>query len=245
MSSIRLSSPRLPGAPCQIASALRQALLASVAVVAAGLAACDHPRIPDALHTEVTDPAKRHPIVVTPQAESIDILLGDGGAGHDQGYIEATRFLRQYKRNKSGLLHVALPNHDGPASRFVRAVIEREGIPRERVTFAYTAPRRTITLTYDRIAAIGPVCGDWSSDVTRNPEHIPYADFGCSAQHNIAAMAANPTDTIFAAREVPRIGAERPGVPKQAAGGAGSGAGGAAPPAGGGGAGATPPAAAP
>lgn len=195
------------------------------------LGACDHPRLPDAIHPEVTDHTRRHPIVVAPQMESIDIAVGPGGAAQDHAYIEATRFLRQYKRGTTGPLFVSLPADNRGAASAIRTAIEREGVPADRIKWQYVSAPGIVTLSYDRIAAIPPVCGNWQEDVTRNPERVPYPDWGCSTQHNIAVMAANPTDTIFPAREVPRIGAERPGAPKQGPGSAGgaNGAGAAAP----------------
>ncbi len=66
-----------------------------------------------------------------------------------------------------------------------------------------------MTVSYDRIAAIGPTCGDWSSDAGRNRDGIPYANFGCASQRNLAAMAANPTDLMFPARETERTSITR------------------------------------
>ncbi|MBX9926093.1 MAG: CpaD family pilus assembly protein [Hyphomicrobiaceae bacterium] len=225
----------------------RIAMPVVVAVASFAIAACDHPRLPDAIHPEVTDYTKRHPIVVTPQSETVAIAVGRGGAARDYAYMETTRFLRQYKRSTSGALYVSLPGHDSGASSLVRTVVQREGIPAERVKWSANGPAGTLTLSYDRVAAIGPVCGNWQEDVTRNPDRVPYPDFGCFQQRAIAAMAANPTDLVYPARETPRIGAERPGAPKSAKSGNATGGGadpGAAPPAAGSPAASPPPASA-
>ncbi len=195
--------------------AIAVALATVTAVTAAG---CDLPRLPDAVHPEVTDYTKRHPIVVTPQIESVDIAVARSGPARDQAYMETTRFLRDYKRATSGPLYISLPGHDHGASSLVRTAVQREGIPTERVKWNTKGALGSVTLSYDRIAAVGPVCGNWQEDVTRNPDRVPYPDFGCSQQRAIAAMAANPTDLAYPARETPRYGAERPGAPKASKG---------------------------
>lgn len=196
----------------------------ALAMAATGLilAGCDHPRLPDAIHPELTDYTKRHPIVVTPQSETVDIAVGRSGPSRDHAYIEATRFLRAYKRSTAGPLYVSVPGHDGQASSLIRTAVQREGIARERVKWASHGNAGTVTLSYDRVAAIGPVCGNWQEDVTRNPDRKPYPDFGCSQQRAIAQMVANPTDLTYPASETPRFGAERPGAPKEKGSGSGA-----------------------
>ncbi len=203
----------------------RLAMSAMIAAVAVAVAGCDRPQLSDAFHPEVTDYTKRHPIVVTPQSETIDIAVGRSGAARDYAYMETTRFLRQYKRSTSGALYISLPGHDAGASNLIGTAIQREGIPAQRVNYTRHGAAGTLTLSYDRVAAIGPVCGNWQEDVTRNPDRAPYPDFGCSQQRAIAAMAANPTDLAYPARETPRIGAERPGAPAAAKSGSASGSG--------------------
>lgn len=190
-----------------------------MAAAAAVLGGCDHPRIPDAIHPEFTDHSKRHRPVVAPTTETVDIAVGNGGAAYDQAFMDATRFVRQYKRATGGPLFVSVAADARQSAHLVRSVVSREGIAPERIKWQYAAAPGIVTLSYDRIAAIPPPCGHWQDDVTRNPEMLPYSDWGCSQQHNIAVMAANPTDLAYPAREVPRIGPERPGAPKAPAGG--------------------------
>jgi pilus assembly protein CpaD len=37
-------------------------------------------------------------------------------------------------------------------------------------------------------------CGDWSQNAADSDSNLPLPNFGCSVQHNIAAMVANPRD---------------------------------------------------
>jgi pilus assembly protein CpaD len=37
-------------------------------------------------------------------------------------------------------------------------------------------------------------CGDWGDNLADTTSNQNYANFGCSQQHNLAAMVANPQD---------------------------------------------------
>jgi pilus assembly protein CpaD len=37
-------------------------------------------------------------------------------------------------------------------------------------------------------------CGDWSDNLSETSTNQNYTNFGCSQQHNLAAMVANPSD---------------------------------------------------
>jgi pilus assembly protein CpaD len=66
-----------------------------------------------------------------------------------------------------------------------------------------------MTLSFDRVAALGPEhCHDWSDDMARRPEVGPWRNYGCAAQRNLAAMVADPTDLVAPRPEAPR-GSER------------------------------------
>ena len=63
-------------------------------------------------------------------------------------------------------------------------------------------------LSYARLAAVTQPCADWSENVDLNRDNLPYKNFGCAVQSNMAAMIARPTDVLYPATETPR-GAER------------------------------------
>lgn len=176
-------------------------LIGLVATLAAGC----KPRLDDQLHPQLTDPARRHPIVVVAETATLDVPF----AGIDEGtsartYVETSRFVRNYRNEGRGPLRIAVPYGSSGATRQARAVqvlAHRAGISPQQMRVVGKPGGGTITLSYDRIAAIGPTCGDWSEDVTRNREFLPYNNFGCASQRNIAAMAANPTDLMYPAAE--------------------------------------------
>jgi pilus assembly protein CpaD len=56
-----------------------------------------------------------------------------------------------------------------------------------------TAPVR---LAYLRYVAQGPECGHWPTNLASDPRALPYPNFGCAQQHNLAAQIANPADLL-------------------------------------------------
>ena len=55
-------------------------------------------------------------------------------------------------------------------------------------------PVGPVIVAYRRQFAVTKKCGDWSKSMAVTYENKPYPNFGCSQQHNIAAMAVNPRD---------------------------------------------------
>lgn len=194
------------------------AVAAIVAVVAQG---CDKsPRIDDNSHPLLTDYSKRHPIVVVADSPTLELpLRGEHGAGEPPVHLDAMRFLLKYRQEGKGPLTVWLPSHPAEQRavasrmRMLRNVAQQSGVPtsairvRERPT--YMGQQHAMTLSYERIAAVGPACGDWSENIANNPDKLPYANYGCASQRNLAAMVARPTDFIFPAPEVARGGDRR------------------------------------
>jgi pilus assembly protein CpaD len=202
------------------------------------LAACEKSSsVPDNFHTNLTDHTRRHPIVVVAETATLDVALVPNGPGQEaRAFVETTRFARNYRQEAKGPLYIALPRRSGQNRavsqrvRAIRQVMARAGIPSHRIkTYGkghHDAREDAITLSYDRIAAVGPTCGDWSEDITRNPENLPYPNFGCAAQRNLAAMVANPTDLMFPAQEDDRLGDKRSTDYRKAISGASGGGGG-------------------
>jgi pilus assembly protein CpaD len=100
-----------------------------------------------------------------------------------------------------------------------------------------------IRLAYQQPVAVPPACDKWGDNVGRNEARVPYPNFGCATQHNLAVTIDNARDLQRAQDEDPRPG-ERRSVTWSGYVGAGSkGDGGGEGAAGGGDAGKKPPAA--
>ena len=66
-----------------------------------------------------------------------------------------------------------------------------------------------IRLAYRRPVAVPPACDKWGENVGRNEERIPYPNFGCATQHNLAIMVDNARDMQRPQGEDPRAGERR------------------------------------
>ena len=53
-----------------------------------------------------------------------------------------------------------------------------------------------VRLSYLRYVAEGPECGRWTSNLAEDPRNLPYPNFGCAQQRNLAAQIANPADLL-------------------------------------------------
>jgi pilus assembly protein CpaD len=194
--------------------AIRILALAAVLV----LAGCDRDTGlgKEQLLATLSDAEARNPISVVEQKPRLEIPLdsrhGDAGSVR----LETARFLHQYKRTGGSKLHVSSPrghggHHGGHAAALhdVRHMIRAAGIGETAVVFgAHEAGDRAIRLSYARLAAVSEPCGDWSENSDLNRDNLPYKNFGCAVQSNMAVMIARPTDVLYPAPETPR-GAER------------------------------------
>lgn len=182
----------------------------SLAVLIAG--GCEGARISDSAHPRLTDTTRRHPIAVVAETATLDVAVELYGKGQEaRAMVETTRFARKYREEARGPMFIAVPGQGRAASdrlAMVRQVLYREGVPQRALRIARQSGAN-LTLSYDRIAAVGPTCGDWSEDVTRNRQNLAYPNFGCATQRNIAHMTANPTDLMFPAAAVERKGDRR------------------------------------
>ena len=66
-----------------------------------------------------------------------------------------------------------------------------------------------IRLAYQRPVAVPPVCDKWGENVGRNEERVPYPNFGCATQRNLAVMVDNARDLQRPQDEDPRSSERR------------------------------------
>lgn len=78
----------------------------------------------------------------------------------------------------------------------VAQLLEREGISPHRIKHtSYKASARSpVLMSFTRKFAVTSECGDWNENLSVTSSNQNYKDFGCSGQHNLAAMVANPED---------------------------------------------------
>lgn len=211
---------RMPaGGPA--AAARRLALAALCAVL---LSACDRLRQweldRNAIAVDKSSPEVRHPIGFAPRGESLDVEVPAGADGLSPNqHVDVTRFLHRYKREATGRLAIVVPSGVPDRAAIARSLQAIQGhvaqagidyrVRRGRGHDARADGPPAIRLAYQRPVAVAPPCDHWTEDVGRNEERIPYPNWGCATQRNLALMVDNARDLHQPQAEDPRAGERR------------------------------------
>ncbi|HEX3651441.1 MAG TPA: CpaD family pilus assembly protein [Rhizomicrobium sp.] len=171
---------------------------ALVAVLLAG--SCAAPGGNDMVAAPTIDPAKLHPITVQPDYHSVRVAFSGGPGGmtpEDAAKLQSVA--DEYLARGDGSISISAP--EGPDSSdaisFFGERLAANGVPRGRIlvgTHPVMDGDRRVEIGFAAYEAHTAPCGNWSDDITDTETNLPRLDFGCSVQHNIAAMVANPRD---------------------------------------------------
>lgn len=188
----------------------RAVILASL-VVAVALSGC-RGREETGAHVagwSLVDSSQRHPILVSQQPATLSIRVASGAHGLSEAQsAQVSDFLARYRSKDSGnsKLVIAVPSGSPNESAAMRAVgnmremIRDFGFSESTVAMQpYSGgrdPSAPIRLAYLRYVAEAPECGHWPTNLAYDPLNLPYPNFGCAQQHNLAAQIANPADLL-------------------------------------------------
>lgn len=225
---------------------VRLAASAAVAIsLLAGLGGCREERLDNLTAVTLSDPSKRHPIGYGKRTEALYVEVASDGLGLSENQAtDIHRFIDRYKSEANGRLSISAPSSvkgHFAVSRSVRDVeqlVERSGIPDQAVERQRTRDNRygpAVKLSYERSVAVPPHCGSWPEDMGRvDRERLPYENFGCASQRNLALTVANARDLRVPQEETPRSSEVRSASWSKYTGGGGgkAGAGGGEAPAG-------------
>jgi len=200
------------------AKRLTCALAVAVTLAAAGCR--EHTRLDDVTAGALNDPDKRHPIAFTKRSEVLYVEVAKSGDGLSPNQeADVWRFLERYKSENAGPLRISAPNsargHMAAARSMkdINELVANAGIPKAAVDTHHTRGASeygsALKLAYDRPVALAPECGAWPEDLGHNRERVPYDDFGCATQHNLAMTVANARDLRIAQEETPRSSERR------------------------------------
>jgi pilus assembly protein CpaD len=200
-------------------SSIALALLCALLVSACGeMRLIEHER--DAAAVGLSNAEVRHPIGFTPKNESLDVEVPAGAEGLSPNQqVDVFRFLHRYKHEAVGRLVITVPTGVRDKAAIAQSVqeIQRQvaeagvdyrllqGAPRDARSGGIPA----IRLAYKRPVAVPPPCDDWTRDVGRNEERVPYPNWGCATQRNLALTVDNARDLGLAQAEDPRSGERR------------------------------------
>lgn len=188
----------------------------STAMMALSLAGCREFYHPEGLAAvELNDPDKRHAIHLSSRPETLLVEVGHDGTGLTANQeSDVLAFIHRYKAESRGKLRIASPaGGSSRAVRHVRSLAEESGLPPWAIEVSSIRGegrrRQAMKLTYERVVAIPPACGDWSEDVGRDHQRLHYPNFGCATQNNLAVMVAHPRDLERPQDETPRSSERR------------------------------------
>jgi pilus assembly protein CpaD len=194
-------------------------VLAALAVGAMLLGACErHRGADDELAVGLTNPELRHPVHFTKHVETLDVEVPVGAEGLSPGqHIDVYRFLQRYRREANGRLVIAVAATPRDPASMAQSL---QGIQRHVVEagidYRLTRGKRqpaaevpVIRIAYQRPVAVPPSCDKWGENVGRNEARIPYPNFGCATQRNVAVMVDNARDLQRPQDEDPRSSERR------------------------------------
>ena len=199
----------------------RLKFLALTALVALGLAGCQHgERQQHNFHALVSEDLElRHPIDVEKKAHSIKVPVSRSANG--LSYTQQSRvgrFVRQFRNGQGGKLFVSAPASSSNevavfnAVNKIQKIAQKNGVSNSmmRVNSHHgSGNSNAITMSFRRYVAVGPECGLWPDDMGHDPENRPYSEFGCATQKNLAAAIDNPRDLIEPRGMTPRSSERR------------------------------------
>ncbi|HLH98451.1 MAG TPA: CpaD family pilus assembly protein [Xanthobacteraceae bacterium] len=168
----------------------------------------------------------RHPIAIREGVHTVELFIGSrrGELTLDQR-ADVLSFAHSWKRDAAGGVIIDMPtgtSNEAAAANVlpeVRSILVSMGVPAQSIgirTYQPSDPRTlaTMRLNYPRMVASAGPCGMWPHDLgpTIDREHsdnLEYWNFGCAAQHNLAAQVANPADLVQPRGETPAYNQRR------------------------------------
>jgi pilus assembly protein CpaD len=191
-----LNKPGSLGASLSVAT-LR---LLAVSAIAISISGCGHRfGAHDGEHTAaLTQPLRtveeRHPIEVEKARTSMSLVAPSAAHGLNTYQKERVRHFVGLWRNE-GLGKMTVAGNDRAALGDLRDILIDAGVPVGAVDLKrYDGNQPGVKVSFARYIAEGPKCGAWHENLAENSNNDMYGNFGCSAQHNMAAMIANPRD---------------------------------------------------
>lgn len=196
---------------------LRVASLAAVLVAGsctAPNAVVEEPRV-------FADGAVNHPISVAPGYRTLKLAYpGPHATLGSNETMQLEEFAQDYQAHGNGTLTLSAPR--GPDSsetiEYFASQLLQLGVPRERLlvgTHDAGPGDGRVEIGYVSYVAHTEPCGNWTQDATDTEDNLPMPDFGCSVQHNIAAMVADPRDLVSPREMSPADATRRNAVVKQ------------------------------
>jgi pilus assembly protein CpaD len=152
--------------------------------------------------TIAEDGAVNHPIAVEPSFRDLKLAFAGGAESMStEDSVKFDAFLADYRTHGNGSLGISVPG--GATSRAaITYFAERAaatGISRDKILVSahdVANGDNRVDVSYIAYTAHTDACGDWSENLAFTGDNQTPKNFGCSVQHNIAAMVADPRDLL-------------------------------------------------
>jgi len=170
----------------------------TASVLVTGLAGCGHQLGGDTTSGFVAtqDVNERHPIEVEKARATLALNVPGNAQGLNVYQKDRVRhFIADWRNYGSGQIVVAGNNRG--ALLDIRDLLVERRVPIGAVqVVTYGVDQPGVKLSFARYVAEGPKCGKFPTDLGKDPNNTEYENFGCAAQHNLAAMIDNPKDLV-------------------------------------------------
>ncbi len=181
----------------------RAAAAAAVLAIAGAVLGCDqYDRLSDTTAVALSDPEVRHRIGFSAKRETLRVQLPPPGESLSHNQVaDIYRFAKRFRAESNGRLSLSLPAKGAASARIaddIRVALREAEVDEQLVDKSYNGtargPGAIVRLSYVRPIAVPPECGLWYRDVGHDRQHIPYPQWGCATQRNLAGMVANARD---------------------------------------------------
>jgi pilus assembly protein CpaD len=150
-----------------------------------------------------SDGARNHPIAVEPSYRELKVQYAGAATGMTvDDAVKFDAFLADYRLHGNGSLGISVPG-GAPSHAAITYFAERAaatGISRDKIlvsTHDVANGDWRVDVSYIAYTARAEACGnDWSENLAFTLDNTTPRNFGCSVQHNIAAMIADPRDLL-------------------------------------------------
>ena len=208
-------SKRIPGSGGAYRASLHLLAASAIALALTGCKTTDDPT--RVAGWTLVDGSERHPILVSEQPTTHIVKVAAGSNGLTSGQrAQLLDFADHYRATDTGASRLVIQAPSGGANEVssmyavsqIRSLLADQGFAENMISVeAYDANgtrEAPIRVSYLRFVAQPPPCGNWSTNLAEEPMNLPHPNLGCSNQHNLGAMVANPADLLGPRSETAR-----------------------------------------
>jgi|APSaa5957512493_1039668.scaffolds.fasta_scaffold16000_3 pilus biogenesis lipoprotein CpaD len=188
---------------------MRCRLLISSLMFAAMVAGCSYPE--SAPEMDDYDYRARYPLSVESEVIAVTFRGGAGGLMTEQERYALNLIVADYKDRGQAPLTVVLGGsglNNETLAEDIRSTAVDNGLAKSEVRVGVdpTLAADNVMISFVSHTAVVPECGYWYRESYTEWENANSVNFGCSSQHNLGLMLADPSDLTQPSELDPRDG---------------------------------------